>query len=250
LPNGHCLICDKYGVFLKRHLVSEHSDLGYTDENVEKKYREEVLYKDEDLKCPYCGKDRKPHPNMWYRLYDTCASPECITLYSRKGAINQIEMEGGVEAWHKKRIDAKNDHGDPGAGLRALNKYKLDFYKETGYRTESEKILGDRLTELNIDFVYQPRDFYHSHSNKYEYCFIPDFKICDNIIVEVDGWYHECNFKGTDQEQIDYDRTKYMESLGYKVLRVTNEEVNDNVDEVINKIKELISTTREKSRTL
>jgi len=64
--------------------------------------------------------------------------------------------------------------------------------------------------------------------------FIADF-IClpSKLIVEIDGGYHSL----PDQMISDEERTKYLEGLGYKVIRFTNEEVLYNINNVLNHIK-------------
>jgi len=64
--------------------------------------------------------------------------------------------------------------------------------------------------------------------------FIPDFVCIEKgLIVEVDGGYH------TEQPQMREDeiRTKRLSAMGYKVIRFTNEEVLNDTDSVIDKIK-------------
>lgn len=64
--------------------------------------------------------------------------------------------------------------------------------------------------------------------------YIADFVCLErNLIVEVDGAYH---FIG-DQIVHDAYRTEELESIGFKILRFTNEEVIDNTESVIRKIK-------------
>ena len=47
------------------------------------------------------------------------------------------------------------------------------------------------------------------------------------LIVELDGSQH------LEQEEYDEERTKYLNSLGYKVIRFWNKDVMKNVDGVI-----------------
>jgi len=58
-------------------------------------------------------------------------------------------------------------------------------------------------------------------------CYVVDF-ICleSRLVIELDGESHE--------GRIEYDaqRTRYIESLGYRVFRVTNEEVLQDVESV------------------
>ncbi|HCD78208.1 MAG TPA: cytosine methyltransferase [Prevotella sp.] len=65
--------------------------------------------------------------------------------------------------------------------------------------------------------------------------FIADF-ICieEKLIIELDGGYHSLP-----QQQIgDEERTKRLNTLGYKVIRFTNDEVIGNIEGVINIIKQ------------
>ena len=62
--------------------------------------------------------------------------------------------------------------------------------------------------------------------------YIIDFFCSDaNLAIEVDGDIHR--FKA----EYDRERTKYLEETGLRVLRVANDEVLNNVEEVIEKIK-------------
>ena len=56
-------------------------------------------------------------------------------------------------------------------------------------------------------------DFYSSHAK---------------LIIEVDGYFHYA------EERIYYERerTKYLNDLGYKVLRFTNANVDEDFDDV------------------
>ncbi len=58
--------------------------------------------------------------------------------------------------------------------------------------------------------------------------YIPDF--CSpkaKLIIELDGSQH------LEQEEYDEERTKYLNSLGYKVIRFWNNEVTNHMDGVI-----------------
>ena len=58
--------------------------------------------------------------------------------------------------------------------------------------------------------------------------YIPDF--CSpkaKLIIELDGSQH------LEQQEYDNERTKYLESQGYKVIRVWNNDVMNNIDSVI-----------------
>jgi len=58
--------------------------------------------------------------------------------------------------------------------------------------------------------------------------YIPDF--CSpkaKLIIELDGSQH------LEQEEYDEERTKYLESLGYKVIRFWNNDVLNNIEGVV-----------------
>ena len=58
--------------------------------------------------------------------------------------------------------------------------------------------------------------------------YIPDFcAVQEKIIIELDGSQH------IEQEAYDTERTKYLESQGYQVIRFWNNEVLNNLDGVI-----------------
>lgn len=67
--------------------------------------------------------------------------------------------------------------------------------------------------------------------------YIVDF-ICrkKKVIVEIDGGQHN----EPENKASDYNRTKYLESKGYKVVRFWNNEVDENIEGVYLKLKEII----------
>ena len=92
--------------------------------------------------------------------------------------------------------------------------------------TEAEDLLWRNLRGLKLGVKFrrqQPVDI-----------FIPDF-VCTQkkLMIEVDGGYH--NKK--EQIELDAERTRILEVLGYKVLRFTNEEVLNDVSSVLEKIR-------------
>ena len=66
------------------------------------------------------------------------------------------------------------------------------------------------------------------------YNYIVDFFCRDlNLIVEVDGEIHDSD----QQTARDVNRDAHLESLGYRVLRFTNQEVLADLENVLNRIK-------------
>ena len=72
--------------------------------------------------------------------------------------------------------------------------------------------------------------------------YIVDF-ICKEakIIIEIDGGQHN------EPENIEYDktRTEYLNTLGYKVIRFWNNEIYENIEGVLLRLKEEINPHQE-----
>ncbi|MDP3432920.1 MAG: class I tRNA ligase family protein, partial [Bacteroidota bacterium] len=69
--------------------------------------------------------------------------------------------------------------------------------------------------------------------------FIVDF-VClkENLVVEIDGGYHD----KPEIQEADKLRTEILESLGYRIIRFTNEEVLGNIDGVLESILTALQT--------
>jgi len=93
--------------------------------------------------------------------------------------------------------------------------------------TPQEIILWSRLKRKQLGYKFRRQ---HSIGRYIVDFYCPEKK----LIIELDGWQHreENNF-GYDKE-----RTEFLESLGYKVIRFWNNEVNKNMESVILKIEE------------
>ena len=92
--------------------------------------------------------------------------------------------------------------------------------------TEAEAILRDKVRANSM-----------GHKFLYQYIigqFIVDFLCPDcKLVIEVDGGYHS----EPEQEYNDEQRTLWLEKMGYKVIRFSNEQVVGNIDSVLNEIK-------------
>jgi very-short-patch-repair endonuclease len=65
--------------------------------------------------------------------------------------------------------------------------------------------------------------------------YIVDFvSIKKKLIIELDGSQH------LEQQEYDADRTAYLESLGYKVVRFWNNQVEREMDGVIQKLEAIL----------
>ena len=123
------------------------------------------------------------------------------------------------------------------------NKYKKprwltankDFYRNFKYErerlknnmTSAELILWDYLRNKKLGVKFRRQhiiDFY-----------IPDFvALSIKLIIEVDGKIHLRKCKE------DAARTKRLGIMGYKVIRFTNEKVENEIEKVLNEIKKEI----------
>ena len=106
-----------------------------------------------------------------------------------------------------------------------LNWYK-NFRKDLrNNATPQEIILWARLRRSQLGYKFR-----RQHSiGKY----IVDF-CCPSkkLIIEVDGGQHD----EVNQRRYDANRTKYFESLGFKVLRFWDNDVNNNLSSVVERI--------------
>ncbi|UKK51746.1 endonuclease domain-containing protein [Prevotella sp. E13-17] len=114
----------------------------------------------------------------------------------------------------------------------APDRYELlkDFAKKNrGEMTESERVLWEALRKLNCGYHFRRQ---HPIGD-----YIADF-ICIKkmLVIEVDGGYHN----EPRQLQDDLNRTEFLESKGFTVIRFKNEEIGNDLKTVIIRIKELL----------
>lgn len=86
--------------------------------------------------------------------------------------------------------------------------------------TPAERKLWSRIRNDQLGVTFRRQ---HAVGN-----YVPDF--CSpkaKLIIELDGSQH------LEQEEYDEERTKYLELLGYKVIRFWNNDVMNNIDSVI-----------------
>ena len=97
------------------------------------------------------------------------------------------------------------------------------------YATEAERLLWHYLKEKKIGYKFRRQHIVGEY--------ITDFiNLKHKLIIEIDGKYHQ----EAEQVKKDAQRTQYLEQKGYTVIRFTNEEVFNHMEDVIKKIKETI----------
>lgn len=92
--------------------------------------------------------------------------------------------------------------------------------------TPQEIILWSKLRHKNLGVKFQRQHGIGSYIVDF-YC--PKKK----LIIEIDGIQHD----NINDKNYDSERTKYFESLGFKVLRFWNNEINTNMEGVLIKIE-------------
>lgn len=67
--------------------------------------------------------------------------------------------------------------------------------------------------------------------------YIADF-VClrENLVIEIDGGYHDTE----EQQEKDQERTEWLQDHGFKVIRFKNEQVLNNIEHVLDKVKEAL----------
>lgn len=103
---------------------------------------------------------------------------------------------------------------------RSNPKTKHQAIKLRKESTPAEHKLWSRIRDDQLGVTFRRQ---HAVGN-----YIPDF-CCPKtkLIIELDGSQH------LEQEEYDEERTKYLESDGYKVIRFWNNDVMNNIDGVI-----------------
>ena len=97
------------------------------------------------------------------------------------------------------------------------------------YATEAERLLWHYLKEKKIGYKFRRQHIVCEY--------ITDFiNLKHKLIIEIDGKYHQ----EVEQVKKDAQRTQYLEQKGYTVIRFTNEEIFNHMEDVIKKIKETI----------
>ena len=113
--------------------------------------------------------------------------------------------------------------------------YKLlkDFSIENrNKQTEAENAMWELLRHKNLNVKFRRQHVIGD--------FIVDFAcLSKNLIIEIDGGYHF----SPEQKEADSLRTAMLKEMGFTELRFTNEQVLFSPDEVVNKVKNVLSAS-------
>ncbi|HSW55947.1 MAG TPA: DUF559 domain-containing protein [Ignavibacteriaceae bacterium] len=102
--------------------------------------------------------------------------------------------------------------------------------------TKAERIFWEKVR--NKKFLgkkfYRQHPIFHDITGK-ETFFVADFYcFTDKIIIELEGKYHKYRLKK------DVERTKILNYLGLRVIRFSNDEIINNLEEVLLEIKNIL----------
>ena len=68
--------------------------------------------------------------------------------------------------------------------------------------------------------------------------FVVDFAcLAKSLVIEIDGGYH----MNSEQHKEDEKRTEWLEKQGFTIIRFTNDEVLNNIDDVIRTIERYVN---------
>jgi hypothetical protein len=111
------------------------------------------------------------------------------------------------------------------------NKSKIKRSEPTSYVVQ----LAKELYSLGIEITLEPEIWYTSCD-----FYTPDLVVNNKIIIEVDGPVHE-DLKIKKNDRI---RQRALENTGYLVYRFKNREIAESLEDVITKIKYILSQSR------
>lgn len=117
------------------------------------------------------------------------------------------------------------------APLTFQGRYFLDYENAKRMRkepTDAESVLWNAIRNRQIEYKFRRQ---HPVAG-----FIADFACLEVwLLVEVDGGYHTTE----EQNQYDKERNEYLKEIGFTTIRFTNEEVINNLETVLGKIKDI-----------
>ena len=102
--------------------------------------------------------------------------------------------------------------------------------------TKSEVILWQYIKswKLWVKFLRQKPIYVFTENNWLDRFLIPDFYCYEKkLIIEIDGSIHYLK----EVLNLDIEKEKILNNLWYKVIRITNNEINNNIKNALLKIK-------------
>jgi type I restriction-modification system DNA methylase subunit len=145
--------------------------------------------------------------------------------------------EGGVKSTQISDLKVRIPSVLYSANPSLYEELKIKAEEMRAKPTESEKVLWEKLRNSQLGIKFRQQHIINK--------FIVDFcSIKSALIVEVDGEIHN------NQIEADAERTRILKQEGYKVIRFSNNEVLNNIDKVLNRIKEASQPPKGGERSL
>ena len=145
-----------------------------------------------------------------------------------KGGVENFQVlnEGGVENFQVLTEEGERSPSVLYSADPALyEKLEAQAKEMRTNPTEAERLLWGKLRNKQLGVKFRQQHVINK--------FIVDFcSIKSDLIIEIDGGIHK------NQIEADSERSRILESEGYKIIRFRNDEVLNNVDNVILRIKE------------
>ena len=107
--------------------------------------------------------------------------------------------------------------------------------------TKAERIFWEviRNKKFYRKKFYRQYPILHDITGKETFFVVDFFCFDEKLIIELDGKYHQYRL------QEDAERTKILDRLGLAVIRFSNEEITNNLEEVLLKLKKIFVSEME-----
>lgn len=207
--------------------------------NGEKQYLDLVVYKDDVslLSIEVSGSHIKKA--ITKLLCNESERYLLISIFSDRSLpsnfLKRFDREAKIELLHLPRVRIKNNVKQPAA----------NFLKCTNVDSPLEKKFAEKFREYNINFTSQYAVYERSHNGnmkpypKYIIDFFVKGAFC-KLAIECDGLYYHLR---DDQRAYDTERDLWLIKYGFDdVLRFLGDEIHDDLDGCITKIKEAIKS--------
>ena len=193
-------------------------------------YNKNLLYKGYTIQpySPAAGTGLSTHELNQPGCYRDVKDTTCVAQFKIKNLPPKSPIGDFLECANKESLDCLT--ASPSIYSR-IKELALEHRKNP---TQAEDALWTQLKSKQLDGYKFRRQ--HIIAD----CIVDFVCIEKKLVVEVDGGYHE----NADVAEYDKLRTELLESLGYKVVRFTNEEVLINTDVVLAKISEELTNQK------
>jgi len=226
-----------YSEYIRGHASRVNNNWGHNPEALRKSHKtQKIMYESGELEIWNKGLT-KDDPRVKDNIEKMLANPERsnniskgLTGIKRSDEYKEKMSISQKESWdnEEKRNKQRNNR---------LKYIKNNPNKESKLEIRFKKILD----ELNINYIFQ----YDICGHMFDF-YLKDF----DVVVEVDGDFWHCNPNTKHKEPIyesqkltiknDKKKNNICLKSGIKLIRIWEDDINNNLDEVINRLKEII----------